>query len=139
MKHLLTPTSIGEVLDKISILEIKSERIKDEGKLKNIHRERDLLYQLCQDEKIDFKCPLFDTLKSVNETLWDIEDQIRLKERAGQFDAEFVALARSVYITNDKRARIKFELNKLFKSELIEEKSYEDYTPIKSSERLDTK
>lgn len=127
MKHLLTPTSIGEVLDKISILQIKSERIKDKKKLENVLRELNILTDLCTSQELDFKVPLFDQLKRTNEELWEIEDDIRLKEKAQQFDTEFISLARKVYITNDKRARLKAELNLLFGSELMEEKSYEDY------------
>jgi Family of unknown function (DUF6165) len=131
VKHLLTPTSIGEVLDKISILQIKSERIKDKNKLENIFRELGLLTILCSNQGLEFNVPLFDSLKKVNEELWEIEDAIRLKEKAQAFDGEFIALARSVYLTNDRRARIKGELNVLFKSDLMEEKSYEDYTAKK--------
>ena len=131
MKHLLTPTSIGEVLDKISILQIKSERIKDKNKLENVFRELGLLTILCSNQGLDFKVPLFDNLKAVNEELLEIEDAILLKEKAQQFDAEFISLSRSVYITNDRRARIKGELNAHFGSDLMEEKSYEEYTSKK--------
>lgn len=115
------PVSIGEVLDKISILEIKSERIDDHNKLNNVRKELAELY--CSAAKHRFpKLEL--ELKAVNESLWDIEDQIRVKEKLAEFDDEFIKLARAVYITNDKRAEIKREINIIAGSMLIEEKSY---------------
>jgi predicted nuclease with TOPRIM domain len=118
--------SNGELLDKISILQIKLERISDESKLKNIQAEYTELTEigakLLEDEQT-----LYMKLKAVNQTLWDIEDRIRIKEKEKIFDQEFVDLARSVYITNDKRADIKKEINILSGSYLIEEKSYEKY------------
>jgi hypothetical protein len=123
--------SAGEFLDKKTILEIKSERIKDEDKLRNIHKELDLLRKTWDESplsKTDVS-PQVEDLKKVNENLWDIEDQIRLKEAAQTFDGEFVLLARSVYQFNDKRAAIKRELNRILGSDLIEEKSYPDYSP----------
>jgi hypothetical protein len=128
MPHLLTPTSVGEVLDKISILQIKAKRILDTKKNANVMRELDLLNQICLKSNISFAIPLFENLKAVNEELWEIEDRIRIKEKSQEFDAEFIELARSVYFTNDKRAKIKAELNAFFGSDLVEEKSYEDYT-----------
>jgi hypothetical protein len=121
--------SAGEFLDKLTILEIKSERIKDEQKLLNIHKELDYLRQVWADSSLgqtDISELLAD-LKKVNEKLWDIEDSIRRKEAAQTFDDEFVQLARSVYRENDKRAAIKRELNRILGSDLIEEKSYPDY------------
>jgi hypothetical protein len=118
--------SNGELLDKISILQIKLERISDESKLKNIQAEYTELTKigakLLEDEQT-----LYMKLKAVNQILWDIEDRIRIKEKEKIFDQEFVDLARSVYITNDKRADIKKEINILSGSYLIEEKSYEKY------------
>jgi len=118
--------SNGELLDKISILQIKLERISDESKLKNIQAEyielTEIGAKLLEDEQT-----LYMKLKAVNQTLWDIEDRIRIKEKEKIFDQEFVDLARSVYITNDKRADIKKEINILSGSYLIEEKSYEKY------------
>ena len=122
--------SIGELLDKISILQIKAERIDDPSKVKNINKELDVLRSLWNDS------PYSDTnlsseineLKNINEALWDIEDKIRDKERNQVFDKDFIELARSVYFTNDKRAEIKRIINGKTGSELIEEKSYSDYS-----------
>lgn len=122
--------STGEVLDKISILEIKLLNIKDEEKVKNIYNELYALNPYFQDlldeYGLDIK-NLYTRISSINKKLWDIEDAIREKEAAKEFDEEFVELARSVYITNDQRAAVKKEINLLTKSELIEEKSYKDY------------
>jgi hypothetical protein len=123
--------SVGEFLDKMTILEIKSERIEDPQKLQNVKKELDLLRKTWSESKYD-AADIADTLRdlrSVNEMLWDIEDQIRLKEAAQSFDGEFVRLARSVYQTNDRRAAIKRELNRVLGSDLVEEKSYPDYKP----------
>jgi prophage tail gpP-like protein len=123
--------SAGEFLDKMAILEIKSERIMDEDKLRNVHKELELLRKTWGESslsKFDISTQVED-LKSVNESLWDIEDQIRLKEAAQTFDDEFVQLARSVYQLNDKRAAVKRELNRILGSDLMEEKSYPDYSP----------
>jgi hypothetical protein len=128
---LKVDVSVGEFLDKITILEIKSERIKDEEKLRNVHKELDLLRKIWAESPLsqsDVSTQMED-LKRVNESLWDIEDRVRLKEAAHTFDDEFVQLARSVYQINDKRSVIKRELNRLLGSELIEEKSYTDYSP----------
>jgi uncharacterized coiled-coil DUF342 family protein len=122
--------STGEVLDKISILEIKLLNIKDKEKVKNIYNELYALNPYFQDlldeYGLDIK-NLYTRISSINKKLWDIEDSIREKEAAKEFDEEFVELARSVYITNDQRAAVKKEINLLTKSELIEEKSYKDY------------
>ena len=128
---LKVEVSAGEFLDKMAILKIKSERIKDPGKLQNVQKELALL------QKVWLASPLGRTdisaqvkaLKSVNEKLWDIEDGIRVKEAAQSFDDEFVQLARSVYKANDERAAIKRELNQILGSALVEEKSYPDYEP----------
>ncbi|MFQ6022012.1 MAG: DUF6165 family protein [Acidiferrobacterales bacterium] len=130
MSQISIPVSIGELIDKITILEIKSERVDDIEKLKNINKELALLsstwnsssYAASEISKERAQ------LKSVNETLWDIEDQIRLKEAQGQFDETFIELARAVYINNDKRAAIKREINTILGSDIFEEKSYADYT-----------
>jgi hypothetical protein len=115
------PASVGEVLDKISILQIKSERITDGRKLANVRHELHCLEDAARNHRLP---ELEADLKAVNEALWDIEDRIRVKEKLGEFDDEFIQLARSVYITNDKRAEIKREINEASGSELIEEKSY---------------
>lgn len=122
--------SYGELLDKITILQIKSERMADESKLANVNKELTLLDGLWQaDEKssVDIGKEIAE-LKSINEALWDIEDDIRDKERAKEFDERFIELARAVYVTNDKRANVKRVINEKLGSDLIEEKSYADYT-----------
>ncbi|MFQ5481693.1 MAG: DUF6165 family protein [Nitrospinaceae bacterium] len=128
--NLKVEVSVGEFLDKLTILEIKAEQIQDPAKLQNVHRELDLLRRTWSDSphsKTDISRKLKD-LKTVNQTLWDIENRIRLKEAAGAFDEEFIQLARSVYVTNDRRAALKRDLNLALGSALIEEKSYADYT-----------
>ena len=122
--------SVGEAMDKLTILHIKSERIDDTQKLKNIHNEIAALTPACSLP--EFNTPEVQTLvaelKSVNETLWDIEDDIRDKEFQKAFDDEFISLARSVYATNDKRAELKKQINLATGSALVEEKSYQDYS-----------
>ena len=123
------PVSPGELIDKITILEIKSERIGDATKLANVRTELDALVRMWNADAVsrqDIGAER-DALKRVNEALWDIEDRIRLKEKAKAFDAEFVELARSVYIRNDERAAIKRAINTKLGSTLVEEKSYENY------------
>jgi prefoldin subunit 5 len=129
MDIIQVPVSPGEVLDKITILEIKSERISDVGKLANVKRELELLQASWQqsvneDESVR---RIHDELKTINEALWEIEDDIRDKERAREFDQVFIDLARSVYVTNDQRANAKKKLNVYLGSEIVEEKSYQDY------------
>ncbi len=126
---LLVQTSPGEFLDKLTILEIKSERMSDPAKLANVRRELALLRETWGASPLSARdvSALVAQLKGVNEALWDIEDRIRVKEAAKAFDAEFVELARSVYVTNDRRAAIKRELNVALESEILEEKSYEKY------------
>ncbi len=122
--------SYGEMLDKITILQIKNERISDPDKLVNINKELNLLNGLWQaDEKssVDIVKEIA-KLKAINEQLWEIEDDIRDKERAREFDEKFIELARAVYITNDQRADIKRIINMKLGSDFIEEKSYSDYT-----------
>jgi hypothetical protein len=127
--HLNVPISPGEFLDKLTILEIKIERIADPGKLENVRRERDLLAATWAASPLAASdvSALVAELKRVNEALWEIEDNIRIKESTAAFDAEFVELARSVYHTNDRRAEIKRALNLALASDLIEEKSYAAY------------
>lgn len=120
--------SIGELLDKFSILQIKLQKIIESEKLANVKIESETLAPLCNQffgtDEIDQQYSL---LVHVNESLWEIEDAIREKERKKEFDEEFINLARSVYFTNDRRAEIKKKINLLTKSTLIEEKSYEKY------------
>ena len=122
--------SVGELIDKISILQIKAERIIDRSKLENINKELDVLMSLWKDSinsNNNLESEIND-LKAINEELWDIEDKIRDKERNQVFDKGFIELARAVYITNDKRADIKRIINSKTGSELIEEKSYSNYS-----------
>ena len=123
--------SAGEFLDKMTILEIKSDRIKDEEKLRNVRKELDLLRKTWAESPLSRQdvSTQVENLKRANESLWDIEDQVRRKEATRTFDDEFIQLARSVYQVNDKRAAIKRELNRLLGSELMEEKFYPDYSP----------
>ena len=127
--QLQVPVSVGEVLDKITILQIKLAHISDAAKRANIQNELDALLPLVAGDAFttDQMQALMAELKSVNEALWDIEDDIREKEAAKSFDAEFIRLARAVYVTNDKRAEIKKQINLVTGSALIEEKSYEAY------------
>jgi hypothetical protein len=129
MQEILVPISPGELLDKITILRIKSERMSDADKLANVRHELKRLEQtwsaavpaaanVTADEQ---------ALAAVNTRLWDIEDEIRVLERQQRFDAAFIALARSVYIENDERAAIKKRINVALGSALVEEKSYQPY------------
>lgn len=118
--------SNGEIIDKLTIVKIKLERIKDEGKLLNLQKE----YRELRDASANILSesdPLFKALYEINLTLWDIEDKIRDLERRKYFGKEFVETARSVYISNDKRSEIKRQINFRTYSDLIEEKSYEEY------------
>ena len=129
MSEILVPVSFGELLDKIAILQIKSERMSDEAKLANVRNELsalDATWGQHPASKQDITGLRAD-LKAVNERLWVIEDDIRLQEKAQAFDAEFVRLARAVYFENDTRARIKKDINLALGSSYVEEKSYQDY------------
>ena len=123
------PVSIGEAIDKLTILQIKSERISAKEKLDNINKELRILK--ADLDRIDGLWGQIDglmaDLKAVNEELWVIEDDIRVKEFKKEFDEEFIRLARAVYVTNDRRADVKKQINLKLGSELVEEKSYEDY------------
>ena len=123
LSTILAPISIGELIDKITILEIK--QINMTGiKLKNINKEMKLLKNILQDKNLEINIDLIKNLKKINKKLWEIEDNIRIKESKQEFDEEFIKLARSVYIENDKRASIKKEINQKYNSDLVEEKSY---------------
>jgi hypothetical protein len=127
---LNVPVSVGEVVDKVTILEIKSDRISDEAKLRNIRAELDQLRPMVSGGVFDSAevTALFDGLRAVNGELWDIEDNIRAEEAAGRLGDRFVELARAVYVTNDRRAELKKKINLATGSDLVEEKSYEDYS-----------
>ncbi|MBS0215598.1 MAG: hypothetical protein JSR63_10865 [Proteobacteria bacterium] len=129
MSELLVPVSYGELLDKIAILQIKSERMGDPAKLANVRNElaaAERTWEAHPASAHDIS-DLRAQLKAVNERLWVIEDDIRLKEKAQAFDAEFIKLARSVYFENDVRAKIKKDINLALGSTYVEEKSYQDY------------
>jgi len=122
--------SIGEFFDKLTILEIKREKIKDVDKLANINKELNALNALLQDlpfSRADVEREVSE-LKAINEKLWVVEDEIREKEAAKVFDDQFIELARSVYFTNDKRSDVKRAINLKLGSDFIEEKSYEEYS-----------
>ena len=129
MSEILVPVSFGELLDKIAILQIKSERMTDAAKLANVRKELSALEQMWMahpaagGDIVELRA----ALKGVNERLWVIEDDIRVKESKQEFDDGFVQLARAVYTENDDRARIKREINQNLGSAYVEEKSYRDY------------
>jgi prefoldin subunit 5 len=129
MNEILIPISPGELLDKITILQIKAERITDPVKVANVKTELDLLSKVWSETvEIDAEITaLTAELKSVNETLWEIEDDIRDEERGRRFGERFIELARSVYVTNDERANAKKKVNLHLNSTIVEEKSYQDY------------
>jgi len=127
--NIFVEVSPAELIDKLTILEIKLELIEDEGKRSNVKREYSLLmsaYQAAIVENEQLR-ELTSTLKRINRELWDIEDNIRAEERAKSFGARFIELARSVYRTNDRRAAVKRQINTLLNSPIPEEKSYADY------------
>ena len=129
MSDILVPISPGELIDKITILQIKSERMSDAAKLANVRVELEILestWQASPHARIDVSAEWAD-LKRINEQLWVIEDDIRDKERDRQFDQRFIELARAVYVTNDERAAIKRRINTKLGSRIVEEKSYKEY------------
>ena len=126
LSNILIPISIGELIDKITILELKTIHMTG-IKLKNVKKELDLLKSILKDQSIEIDIDLINHLKEVNNNLWEIEDIIRIKESNQKFDKEFIQLARSVYKENDKRASIKKEINLKYNSELVEEKLYNNY------------
>tara|TARA_B100001248_G_scaffold192280_1_gene147476 strand:+ start:128 stop:517 length:390 start_codon:yes stop_codon:yes gene_type:complete len=129
MKTPLIPISWGELFDKLTILQIKLENLHDKNALMNVKIEYDQLHIIYNKNFLENeKAKLFITnLKKINQKLWNIEDEIREKERNKTFDEEFIKLAREVYITNDQRSHIKRNINETFDSKIIEEKSYQDY------------
>lgn len=129
MNDIRIPVATGELLDKITILRIKSERLVDPDKAANVRRELELLEAVWHETGVDDErvTVRVERLKAVNERLWEIEDRIRAKEAAGDFGREFIELARGVYLNNDERAAIKREINELTGSTLVEEKSYQEY------------
>ena len=131
MSEILAPVSFGELLDKIAILQIKSERMSDPAKVANVRKELDALSATwLEHPAAQHQIPeLRADLKAVNERLWQIEDEIRDCERKQEFGEEFVRLARAVYFENDERARIKKAINLALGSAYVEEKSYQEYRP----------
>ena len=130
MRDILVPISPGELLDKITILRIKAARISDAGKVANVRHELTLLETTWRDSgaaAVDLTAEEAG-LTRVNEKLWVIEDEIRDEERARRFGEKFIELARAVYVTNDERAAIKKRINLLMGSNIVEEKSYKQYT-----------
>ena len=129
MNEILIPISPGELLDKITILQIKSERISDATKVANVRTELGMLEQVWSDTVEDDEQirALSSELKSINEALWEIEDDVRDEERNKRFGDRFIELARAVYVTNDERANAKKKVNLYLNSSIVEEKSYQDY------------
>jgi len=129
MNEILIPISPGELLDKITILQIKAERITDPIKVANVKTELDMLSKVWGEAvEVDTEISaLTAELKSVNEALWEIEDDIRDEERSKRFGERFIELARAVYVTNDERANAKKKVNLHLNSTIVEEKSYQDY------------
>lgn len=126
---ILTEISAGELFDKLSILEIKLDKINDNNKKKEIKKEFDILKKIQtstikSDDELE---NLFNSLKKINNNLWEIEDKIRICEKNNDFGEVFIKLARDVYFNNDKRAKIKFQINKKLKSNITEIKQYTDY------------
>jgi len=128
--EILINISVGELIDKITILQIKKEKISDLEKVKKVSFELEILENSLNSfktNKTNELKVLMDDLKEINQKLWSIEDDIRLLEKNKQFDKIFIDLARSVYITNDQRFEVKNKINKLFLSDIEEVKSYEEY------------
>lgn len=129
MNEILVPTAPGELIDKLTILRLKSEKISDATKLANVRHEMNVLQQTADGavEMSDALRALWDDLYAINADLWVIEDDIRVLEGKGDFGTGFIALARAVYVTNDERARVKKQINLLLGSAIVEEKSYYDF------------
>ncbi len=129
MKKINIPISVGELFDKITILEIKRVKIKDKNKLIHVKKELTLLRNIVGKKNINKKnlSKLINQLKNINIRLWNVEDKLRIHEKNKSFKSEFVALARKVYFMNDKRAKLKNEINMHTKSQINEVKSYEEY------------
>jgi hypothetical protein len=128
-KKILSEISPGELLDKISILEIKIEKVKDKNSLEEIKKEYKILKEI-QTSSIEMRGKikdLFQSVKNVNIKLWNIEDKLRICEKNKDFDKNFIELARSVYFANDERAELKSKINKILKSNIIEIKQYDNY------------
>ncbi len=128
-KKIFAEISVGELLDKISILEIKKKKINDKKKLIFINNEHKVLNSIKKNIKLKNEVNHFyKQLKKINENLWNIENKIRKHEKLGKFDKNFISLARKVYFTNDKRSKIKLKINTFTGSNIVEMKSYSKYT-----------
>lgn len=122
------PVSVGELIDKLSILQVKKTKVKNSEKLEYIKKEFELLYNLSAEYLNDMTIEnLYHDLVTTNSNLWEIEDRLRVLEKDGRFEGEFIDLARKVYFTNDKRFELKNEINSLTSSEIREVKEYVDY------------
>lgn len=122
------PVSVGELIDKLSILQVKRSKIDDEKKLNFINNEFELLYNLSAEYLNNMEIEnLYHELVDVNSSLWDVEDKLREYEKIQFFETHFISLARQVYVTNDKRFELKNKINEISNSELREQKSYQDY------------
>ncbi len=126
MKEILAPISLGELIDKITILQIKKANLESQP-LINVERELAQLTAILNKLSLNVDQTTFDKLRAVNQDLWDIEDAIRYLEKAKNFGPDFIQLARSVYKTNDLRSTIKKEINAKYNSAIVEEKSYKEY------------
>lgn len=132
------PISVGELIDKLSILQVKKKRILEESKLEFVNREFEILYNLSAEYLNDLEIEnLFHNLVEVNSILWDVEDKIREYEKSKSFSSHFIELARKVYYTNDKRFNLKNKINEITNSEIREQKSYQDYSETDSLETID--
>lgn len=122
------PVSIGELIDKLSILQVKKTKISDEKKLEFVNKEFEILYNLSSLYLNDIEVePLYHQLVEINTSLWDVEDKLRVIEKEKRFEGEFISLARKVYFTNDERFRLKNEINQITSSEIREVKDYVKY------------
>ena len=124
--NILVPISVGELIDKITILEIKKKYMSGE-KMKNVNNELKSLQVILHNQKLEVDQNLYLNLKKINSSLWEIEDKIRIKESLKEFDEDFIELARSVYKVNDERSLVKREINLKYNSGIVEEKSYKNY------------
>lgn len=124
--NIYVPISVGELIDKITILEIKKKYMSGE-KMKNVNNELESLQVILHNEKLEVDQNLYLNLKKINSSLWEIEDKIRIKESLKEFDEDFIELARSVYKVNDERSLVKREINLKYNSGIVEEKSYKNY------------
>ena len=124
--NIYVPISVGELIDKITILEIKKKYMSGE-KMKNVNNELKSLQVILHNEKLEVDQNLYLNLKKINSSLWEIEDKIRIKESLKEFDEDFIELARSVYKVNDERSLVKREINLKYNSGIVEEKSYKNY------------